>query len=67
METPRYWRLRAQRYRLEGSVCPICGRVSFPPRPFCRHCDAQPPQGDGYGLPELATSKHMLDIVASKG
>jgi uncharacterized OB-fold protein len=42
MEIPRYWRLKAQRYRLEGSTCPICGQLIFPPRPICSHCAAQP-------------------------
>jgi len=38
MEIPRHWRLRAQRYRLEGSTCPICGELIFPPRPICAKC-----------------------------
>lgn len=37
MEVARHWRLKAQRYRLEGSFCPVCGQVSFPPRSACRH------------------------------
>ncbi len=41
METPRHGRLKAQRYRLEGSVCPTCGQLSFPPRSFCRHRTVQ--------------------------
>lgn len=67
MEVARHWRLKAQRYRLEGSICPVCGQVSFPPRLVCRRCSAQPTQGYSYGLPELATSKQILDIVATKG
>lgn len=38
MEVPRYWRLKAQRYRLEGSICPDCGQKSFPPRAVCPEC-----------------------------
>ena len=38
MEIPRHWRLKAQRYRLEGSICPSCGELMFPPRPFCTKC-----------------------------
>lgn len=41
MEIPRHWRLKAQRYRLEGTVCSTCGQVSFPPRPVCFSCAAQ--------------------------
>jgi uncharacterized OB-fold protein len=37
MEIPQHWRLKAQRYRLEGSICPICGQVNFPPRQVCPH------------------------------
>jgi hypothetical protein len=35
MEIAPHWRLKAQRYRLEGSACPVCRRVAFPPRPVC--------------------------------
>ena len=41
MEIPRHWRLKAQRYRLEGSACPICQQFLFPPRPVCPYCQAQ--------------------------
>ncbi len=32
------WRLRGQRYRLEGEVCEHCGAKIFPPRDICPHC-----------------------------
>ena len=38
MEIPRHWRLKAQRYRLEGAICPSCGELIFPPRPVCTKC-----------------------------
>ena len=41
MEIPRHWRLKAQRYRMEGSLCPLCGEILFPPRPVCPHCRSQ--------------------------
>lgn len=41
MEIPRHWRLKAQRYRLQGWLCPTCGQPSFPPRLVCPHCIAQ--------------------------
>jgi predicted amidophosphoribosyltransferase len=41
MENPRHWRLRAHRYRLEGSTCPACGWHTFPSRPVCPHCAVQ--------------------------
>ena len=34
MEISRHWRLKAQRYRLQGSVCPTCGRLAYPPLPM---------------------------------
>ncbi len=46
------WRLRGQRYRLEGEVCPHCGAVIFPPRDICPECgkpakEPQPLSGRG--------------------
>lgn len=38
MEIPRHWRLKAQRYRLEGSICSSCSEPMFPPRPVCTKC-----------------------------
>jgi hypothetical protein len=32
------WRLRGQRYRLEGEVCDHCGVTIFPPRDICPEC-----------------------------
>jgi len=37
-EIPRFWRLKAQSLRLEGSNCPNCGVKHFPPRPVCPDC-----------------------------
>jgi uncharacterized OB-fold protein len=67
MEIPRHWRLRAQRYRLEGSICPICGRLSFPPRLVCPRCAVQPVQSFGLGFSILPVSKRVFDIVPLKG
>ncbi|NPA26864.1 MAG: Zn-ribbon domain-containing OB-fold protein [Chloroflexi bacterium] len=41
MEVARHWRLRRQRYRLEGEVCPQCGAKLFPPRDVCPVCQAE--------------------------
>lgn len=38
METPRYWRNQAQRYRLVGEICEKCGAKLFPPRDVCPEC-----------------------------
>ncbi len=62
MEIPRHWRLKAQRYRLEGSICPICGQPTFPPRPVYPHCTAQAVRIAGYGLSVLPTSNRKLDV-----
>lgn len=32
------WRLRGQRYRLEGERCGHCGETIFPPRDICPEC-----------------------------
>ena len=38
MEVPRHWRIKQQRYALEGAACTHCGMQSFPPRPVCPQC-----------------------------
>lgn len=38
MSLARHWRLRDQRYRLEGTACDDCGTIQFPPRPLCPNC-----------------------------
>lgn len=38
MDLPRYHRLTAPYYRLEGRRCTRCGAVQFPPRPQCGDC-----------------------------
>lgn len=40
MEIPRHWRLKAQRYRLQGEVCEK-GHYVFPPRDICPHCHGE--------------------------
>lgn len=52
MDIPRYWRLRNQRYRLEGRKCAKCGKLSFPPRIVCTQChsrDGLPHEFSGRG------------------
>ena len=65
MEIPRHWRLKAQRYRLEGSVYPTCSHLIFPPRPVCaepHHCTAQPARIAGGGLSVLPASIGLTGI-----
>lgn len=38
MDLPRIWRLRSQRYKLEGTQCQGCQALSFPPVQICPHC-----------------------------
>lgn len=38
MDIPRIWRLRSQRYRLEGTQCQNCAGLSFPPVLVCPAC-----------------------------
>lgn len=38
MELARNWRLRHQRYQLEGARCEDCGERVFPARPVCPEC-----------------------------
>ena len=60
MEIPRHWRMKAQRYRLEGSICRGCGRPSFPPRPLCARCASQLAQAGGW---DLAGSSRSLRVA----
>ncbi|MEJ2546043.1 MAG: Zn-ribbon domain-containing OB-fold protein, partial [Calditrichaceae bacterium] len=41
MDIPRYWRLKNQRYRLQGRKCQDCGKLSFPPRLVCPKCKSR--------------------------
>lgn len=41
MDISRNWRLRQQRYRLEGTVCRSCDAKCFPPREVCTACGAE--------------------------
>jgi uncharacterized OB-fold protein len=38
MDVPRNWRLRRQRYALEGEQCGHCRAFIFPPRDICPGC-----------------------------
>lgn len=53
MELVRYWRLNAQRYTLQGSVCMVCGKTHISQRPVCDVCGAstreQRPDGQATG------------------
>jgi uncharacterized OB-fold protein len=62
MEIPRHWRLKAQRYRLEGSNCPTCGRLTFPPRPMCPHCAFQSAWADVSELTVLSKPIGLTNI-----
>lgn len=64
MEIPRHWRLKAQRYRLEGSSCPSCGQLMFPPRPVCarRHCTDRLAQIVDAVIPVLPAQINPSDI-----
>ncbi len=63
MEIARHWRLKAQRYRFQGSICPVCGQVNFPPRPACRQCGHVP--GRRAGLEAvLPTAFRMAEAEA---
>jgi uncharacterized OB-fold protein len=41
MDIPRTWRLRFQRYRLQGTECEKCGKLSFPPVIVCKTCKSR--------------------------
>jgi uncharacterized OB-fold protein len=41
MDLARNWRLRHQRYKLEGVRCEACSSKIFPVRPVCPHCQGR--------------------------
>jgi uncharacterized OB-fold protein len=61
MEIPRHWRLKAQRYRVEGSICACCGQLSFPPRLVCLDCAYQSMRIASWELPGRTTIMHRHD------
>jgi hypothetical protein len=67
MEIVRHWRLQAQRYRLAGCTCPVCGRLSFPPRPICPDCTVQPTHIAGGGFSTYPAGIRLADIQAHLG
>jgi len=53
MDIPRVWRLRLQRYRLQGTRCNGCSELHFPPMLICQKCrsrDLAPYQLLGKGV-----------------
>ena len=41
MDIPRVWRLRSQRYRLQGTQCESCADLQFPPVLVCPNCKSR--------------------------
>jgi len=60
MEITRHWRLKAQRYRLEGSTCPTCDQLIFPPRSVCHECTVYPTRIVSRVLPVFLESTNLL-------
>jgi uncharacterized OB-fold protein len=63
MSVSNHWRLKAQRYRLEGAQCLKCGEISFPPRSRCPHCRDF---GQTLYYPELETVDGGFPVPASQ-
>ena len=38
MAVPNMWRIKQQRYRLQGETCTACDNAIFPPRQVCPRC-----------------------------
>ena len=57
-------KVTGQRYRLEGSACAVCGRLSFPPRPVCPDCTAYPAPIAASGLSMFPAAISLGDIRA---
>jgi uncharacterized protein len=65
MEVPHFWRTNAQRYRLEGEVCPHCQGKIFPPRDICPYCQGEAKQSfDFSGKGEIYSFTVMHEAPA---
>ncbi len=65
MDLARNWRLKDQRYRLEGTVCKNCGAKFFPPRQVCTECHSQdltPHEFDGHGILYSFSTLHQAPL-----
>ncbi len=65
MDLARNWRLKDQRYRLEGTICGNCGAKFFPPRQVCTECKATqmtPHEFDGHGELYSFTVLHQAPL-----
>ena len=61
------WGLKAQRYCLEGSACPKCGQLAFPPRPVCPRCTGQPMMtSPTSSITEAASKQTYYTIIQEK-
>jgi uncharacterized OB-fold protein len=65
MEIPRHWRLKAQRYKLEGSTCPNCRQSVFSPRLVCPYCHTQPKLIFACELQVFSETKQLDNIKLS--
>jgi uncharacterized OB-fold protein len=62
---PIPWRLKAQRYRLIGQMCPDCHQATFPPREVCPYCAEKRGQTLWPDHPEEATLVELPIIAFS--
>jgi uncharacterized OB-fold protein len=61
MEIPRHWRIKEQRLRMVGEICPHCDAKNFPPRDVCPHCESAFSKQNVNLEPNA--SEHSIDIT----
>jgi hypothetical protein len=68
MEIPRHWRLKKQRYNLEGNLCNVCDAKIFPPREICPECgkDTQPTPVSAVNREIYSSAESLQPAVAIK-
>ena len=64
MEIPRHWRLKKQRYGLEGVICPNvdCKKKIFPKRPICPDCHSEVALSSSFSTQLLYTSDSYTGV-----
>mgnify|MGYP003829427507 CR=1 FL=1 len=71
MAVPNLWRTKAQRYRLQGNVCPACSNTIFPPKRVCPHCQygaassAKPDEHQAYSFVMVFEIPQVTELNAT--
>ncbi|MBX3063878.1 MAG: hypothetical protein KF726_12930 [Anaerolineae bacterium] len=66
MHVAQNWRLKSQRYRLQGLKCEKCQQVTFPPREECPHCRETERKAKLVAQIDTAKSEAFVELNAAR-